>query len=77
MVLRSKTHLFFWGESCNSGARRRAFLPPRAVFVKMKEQPTADNLFVFFADFNDRLGQSRLSRLVAPRRSFKLGGCDG
>jgi hypothetical protein len=47
MVLRSKTHLFFWGESCNSGARRRAFLPPRAVFVKMKEQPTADNLFVF------------------------------
>ena len=44
----------------------------RRFWYKIEMQPTSERLFLFVVGFNGRLGQSSLSRLVAPGRSFKL-----
>lgn len=70
--------MFFWGEFGKLRGSSRAFLFDRHcrfLFVILKLQPTSERLFLF-ERLNGRLGQSSLSRLVAPGRSFKLGGCN-
>ena len=91
LQIRARERLFCWGNcgfaqqnpsvflggELRFGVHRHAFCFCRLwrICDIIKEQPTTERLFLF-EGFNGRLGQSSLSRLVAPGRSLKLGGCD-